>query len=439
MSEPGGGLDRGEIRVAGVRRTFWLARAPQRGTERAVAPLLIVLHGSGMDGRTMARFTGLATRGPAAGITVVFPDGWRGAWHPARPPDGEPDLDDARFLSELATHMEVLGAARSWPVFLAGVSQGARYAEHVARHGLLPVTGLFLVAGTALEFSRRIAPVPLLHARMIIVMGTGDRTAPYEGGPLTRRGLSGAVLRRRAVRHGELPGEDVVAGVEAVTADWAAGNGITGQPLVEELPTVADDLPVTRKTWSTPGCHEVTAYRIDGGGHGWPGGPQFMPARVIGPISRDLDATGLLIEMARQETAAAAGHNMLDTGSPPEHDGGARAAGERGALLRDALPVGELPVGERDAPLIERASGPPWEPAGAPPPWDHVGAPPWEQAGPPPWEQSGAPAEQATTPPGCRTGATKRTMRGTPPWEQGGAPPWERADTPPTERAEAPP
>ena len=81
----------------------------------------------------MAGFTGLAKRGPAAGITTVFPDGWKGAWHPARPPSGEPDLDDARFLAELATHLEGLGAARSWPVFLAGISQGARYAEHVAR------------------------------------------------------------------------------------------------------------------------------------------------------------------------------------------------------------------------------------------------------------------------------------------------------------------
>ncbi len=316
MSEPGG-LERGEIYVAGVRRTFWLARSPRRAGERAVAPLLIVLHGSGMDGRAMARFTGLSARGPAAGITVVFPDGWKGAWHPARPPDAEPDLDDVRFLSELATHMEVLGAARSWPVFLAGISQGARFAEHVARHGLLPVTGLFLVAGTALEFSRRLAPVPLLHSRMVLVMGTGDRTAPYQGGPLSRRGLSGVVLRRRAVLHGELPGEDVVAGAEAVAADWAAGNGITGRPLIEELPAMADDLPVTRKTWTGPGSHPVTLYRVDGGGHGWPGGPQFLPARVIGPIARHLDATGLLLAMAERESATAAGRNVLRPGSPP--------------------------------------------------------------------------------------------------------------------------
>ena len=316
MNPRGGSeLERGEIEVAGVRRSFSLARAPRRPRERGAPPLLIALHGSGMDGRGMAWFTGLARRGPAAGITTVFPDGWNGAWHPARPPAGEPRLDDARFLTELTRHLEGLGAASSWPVFLAGVSQGARYAEHLARHGMLPVTGLFLVAGTALEFSRRLVPAPLLRASMTLVVGTADRTAPYAGGQLTRHGLSSVVLKRRAARHGELPGEDIVAGAEDIVADWAAANGITAGPVIEELPSaVPGDLPVTRKTWTRPGCRPVTLYRIDGGGHGWPGGKQFLPSRVIGPIARHLDATGLLLDMAERESAIASGYPARNPG-----------------------------------------------------------------------------------------------------------------------------
>jgi len=264
--------------------------------------LLIALHGSGTNGRDMAWFTGLAERGPAAGITTVFPDGWKGAWHPAWPPAAEPELDDARFLQELTSHVEGLGAARSWPVFLTGISQGARYAEHIARNGLLPVTGLFLVAGTAVESSRRQVPVPQLRASMILVIGTGDPTAPYEGGPLTRRGLHGHIRKRRAVRHGERPGEDIVAGAEEVVADWAAGNGIESEPVIEELPARPDDPTVTRKTWAAPGCRSVVLYRVNGGGHGWPGGPQFRPARVFGQIPRHLDATGILVDLARRES-----------------------------------------------------------------------------------------------------------------------------------------
>jgi len=349
----GSELDRGEIEVAGVRRSYWLARAPRQDGQPP--PLLIALHGSGMDGRGMAWFTGLARRGPAAGITTVFPDGWKGAWHPLRPPDGELDLDDARFLAELANHVERLGAARSWPVFLTGISQGARYAEYVARNGLLPVTGLFLVAGTALEASRRAVPVPQLRASMILVMGTSDPTSPYDGGRLTRRGLTGHVLKRRAVKHGEQPGEDLVAGAEELVADWAAGNGISvggitvtgsiARPVIEELPTAPGDLPVTRKTWTRPGCHPATLYRIDGGGHGWPGGPQFMPSRMIGPIPKHLDATGLLLDMAEREMALVLGYPALGRAEPsPRTD----------------------PVIPGAKPVVPPQGGPPWPPAEKP-------------------------------------------------------------------------
>jgi poly(3-hydroxybutyrate) depolymerase len=69
-------------------------------------------------------------------------------------------------------------------------------------------------------------------------------------------------------------------------------------------------------TWiaAVPGCQPVELYRIDGGGHGWPGGPQFLPARVIGPIPRAQDATGVLPDMTEREGGAAAGGHVLGPG-----------------------------------------------------------------------------------------------------------------------------
>jgi poly(3-hydroxybutyrate) depolymerase len=85
--------------------------------------------------------------------------------------------------------------------------------------------------------------------------------------------------------------------VRAVARDWAAGKGIGGEPVAEQLPVAAGDLPVTRLNWSAPGSPPVVLYLIEGGGHGWPGGPQYLPTRVIGPIPRHLDATGILLDM----------------------------------------------------------------------------------------------------------------------------------------------
>lgn len=132
----------------------------------------------------------------------------------------------------------------------------------------LPVAGLFLVAGTGLEASRRLAPVPVQRASVDVMVGTADRTMPYDGGQLTRHGLSGLVLKRRTARHGELPAEDVVTGAEALARDWVSGNGIKSGPAIEELPMQSGDPTVTTRTWTAPGCHPVTLYRIDGGWHG---------------------------------------------------------------------------------------------------------------------------------------------------------------------------
>jgi polyhydroxybutyrate depolymerase len=300
-----GALERGTLEIAGVRRSYWLARASDRG-----APLLIVLHGAGMTGRTMARLTGLAVRGPAAGFTTVFPDGWRGAWHAGQPPEQEPALDDAAFLRQLTYRLEAAGAARSWPIVLAGLSSGAWFAEHLARHGQLPVAVLFLVAGAALEWSRLIAPVPLLRATTVCIAGTGDPSVPYEGGPLTRPGLQGWLRRRRA-RHGERPGEDVVAGAFTTAGDWAIGNGIVAGPGIEELPLQLGDLPVTRLSWTRPNCRPVTLYRVEGGGHGWPGGAPALSTRMTGPVARRLDATRILLDCAELEGAPRSGRSLL--------------------------------------------------------------------------------------------------------------------------------
>jgi polyhydroxybutyrate depolymerase len=315
-----GGLERGTFEVAGVRRSYWLAREPEtpgaRGAPGAPGPLLIMLHGSGTTGRDAATtFTGLASRGPAAGVTVVFPDGWRGVWHIARPPPAEPALDDAAFLAALAGRLA--GSEQARPVFLAGLSNGAGFAEQVARQRVLRLDGLFLVAGTLREFGRQAAPAPRQRIAVTIMAGTADPMVPYEGGPMRAPGLPGWILRRRAARHGDQPSERRAAATETVARDWAAGNAIGGDPVRERLPQAPGDPPVTRLTWSAPGYPPVVVYRIEGGGHGWPGGPQYLPARVVGLIPRHLDATGILLDMMSADRDLPRPGVSGDAGPPP--------------------------------------------------------------------------------------------------------------------------
>src|SRR5579862_3787121 len=152
------GLDELTIDVEGRRRTYRLAPAPQTG-----APLLIALHGAGAEGIGMAALTGLADRGPAAGIAVAFPDGWGRLWRDHRGSSwraGREGIDDIAFLGALVQRLVAEGVADPAAVHLAGISNGAFLAEHIARHARLPLAGITLVAGAATADSRRASPRP---------------------------------------------------------------------------------------------------------------------------------------------------------------------------------------------------------------------------------------------------------------------------------------
>ena len=281
----------------------------------------------------MAWFTGLAERGPAAGVTVVFPDGWQEAWHPVRPPDAEPELDDARFLLELTTHLEGLGAASSWPVFLTGPIPGR--AVRRARRPARPAPGDRPVPGR--RDGARVQSPPLAGSRssgsgMTLVMGTGDPEHPVPGAAHCPGGASPGCRSCGAAWPGtaNCPARPWSPEWRRPAPDWAVSNGITGHPAIADLHAAgrprADPVDLVQA-----GCRPVTLYRIEGGGHGWPGGPQFLPARSRHSAGRDGPPAGHGRPGDRLGRAPA----QLAPGGPPGHPapplGGRREAGGAGS------------------------------------------------------------------------------------------------------------
>ena len=98
-----------------------------------------------------------------------------------------------------------------------------------------------------------------------------------------------------------------VENYERVTTQGVADAAVVGTSVNDVIHLVAE-LVENALAFSPPQTRVmVSTNRIDGGGHGWPGGPQLMPSRMIGPVSKHLDATGLLLDMAGRETAVASG------------------------------------------------------------------------------------------------------------------------------------
>jgi polyhydroxybutyrate depolymerase len=294
--EPPADLTPEVLRVQGLERTYWTARPPS-GVSGA-PPLLVVLHGAGAQGQGTAALTKLHTRGPAAGFFTVFPDGVRRVWNDSR--HGGPALrrragvDDVGFLQALVSRLVSDGRVRGDAVYLCGISNGALMSEHVARHALLPVNGIGLVAGPGTARSRAAMPSPAQPATVVLFSGTADPMIPYAGGPI-------GPLGRIVQRHGGGAGTDrgLAVGAEAAAAEWAAANGITTEPTVDEIPMPTGDLAVTRLVWRADGCRSVTLFRVEGGGHTWPGGAQYLPERFVGRVARALDSTGLLLDAFR--------------------------------------------------------------------------------------------------------------------------------------------
>ena len=285
------GLVHGSMMIGQMERTFCSAVSPEAG-----APLLVALHGAGSTGAGMAALTGLAERGPAAACTVVFPDGRGRVWNDERaaPSIARRSLvDDVGFIKRLIDLFLDERSGDSSAVFATGISNGALMSEHLARHSHVDLAGIALVAGTAAVTSRERAPVPLRGVRVLMFEGTADPLIPYGGGPI---GPFGRMAARRAARTGRQPGRGIAAPAEQVAADWAAASCASPVLLVERWEPPGD-LPVTRLAWSSAGREEVVLYRIEGGGHTWPGGPQYLPVSIIGGVVRGLDATGIILDL----------------------------------------------------------------------------------------------------------------------------------------------
>ena len=162
---------------------------------------------------------------------------------------------------------------------MAGISNGGMMAQRVACESADRLAGIALVAGSMPEALAAICkpsrPLPVL-----IIHGTEDPIVPWNGG---------------AVAGFEDFGKVLSAGDTA--RFWSQGNLCRGgvNTIQEPDRDPRDGTRVNRGTVSgCPARAAVMLVTVEGGGHTWPGGHQYLPERFIGRTSREFDANRMI-------------------------------------------------------------------------------------------------------------------------------------------------
>ncbi|HEV2440831.1 MAG TPA: PHB depolymerase family esterase [bacterium] len=271
--------------AGGVARTYVL-HVPPGGDPPAARALVLAFHGGGGRGRGMVALTGLDALADRDGFIAVYPDGINRQWN-----DGRRTVrwavDDVGFVAALIAALSHRFHIDRGRVYATGISNGGLFAERLACDLAPDIAAIAPVAG---NMPADIAPAcaPARPVSLIQISGTQDPLVPYGGGQIARPfGL----------------GEGgVVWSVADTVAFWARRDGCDGAPVRTTPAPIAppDGTRVVRTAYER--CARGTSvalYTIEGGGHTWPGGPQYLPVGLIGPASRQLNASEVIVEFFR--------------------------------------------------------------------------------------------------------------------------------------------
>lgn len=245
----------------GVHRTY-IVHLPAGYSSAQQYPLLIDMHGLGSNAAAQQLYSRFDAQADAYGFIAVYPNGSDGSWH-LTPING---IDDVDFLAHLVDTLRARYSTSDC-LFFTGMSNGGFMSYRMACLSPHPVAGIGVVTGnmgTATQNVCQAPPgLPVMHFH-----GTADATVNYNG-------------------------SFGVPSVPNTVGYWAALNqcGPVEETAMPDINT-SDNCTATRLRYPNGiGGSEVVLYRIDNGGHTWPGAIHLP---TLGNTNQDIDATALI-------------------------------------------------------------------------------------------------------------------------------------------------
>ena len=259
------------LTLGGEQRGYWIYKP--EGLERTkTAPLLFVLHGSAGRGSDMIKITqsGLERLADKEKFIVIYPDSLERRWN-----EQGGTADDAGFLLAIVDKLAAESLVNTRRVYFTGISNGGMMAQRLGCEHADRVAGIVTVAGGMPD---KLAAVckPSRAVPTMVIQGTDDPIVPWAGGPVAGFEVFGNLLSA------------------AATAEfWSANNRCRSKAATVAEPDrdPQDGTRVKQERFTDcAGQADVVLLKVEGGGHTWPGGFQYLPERFIGKTSRDFDA-----------------------------------------------------------------------------------------------------------------------------------------------------
>lgn len=270
-----------KLTVDGWERSY-LVHVPAGHDVSAPAPVVLILHGAGLNAVTMQNLTQFDVVADREDCLAVYLNG-TGA-NPLmltfnagglKPPFDRNLPDDVRYTAAVLDDLATIAAIDERRVYACGYSNGGMMCYRLAAELSDRVAAIGSVAGTqAVEFPLPPRPVPVMHFH-----GSNDTIVPPNGPDET------------------IPPFLTFLSLDETIAIWTGQNACPPKPAVRLLPNAARDGTLVIRSRYTP-CSagaDVELYWIIGGGHTWPGAAT-PPNPITGRTTKDISANELLWE-----------------------------------------------------------------------------------------------------------------------------------------------
>lgn len=255
-------------------------------------PLVIILHGGAASAEQMQKLTnnGFNTLSEKEGFIAVYPEGVENRWNDGRKEVNyrayKDKINDVGFISALIDHLMRLFNIDVRRVYVTGISNGAMMAHRLGMELSDKITAIAPVAGNIpLDLAGlpdgKAGSTPQKPVAVLIMNNTKDPLMPWGGGDVQFLKVSiGKVLS-----------------TEESVKYWVTHNQCAPQPVITQEPDKdpADGTKVRKEIYANGKAGtEVVLYAIEEGGHTWPGGFQYLPEKLVGKTSKDIDATEVI-------------------------------------------------------------------------------------------------------------------------------------------------